>query len=156
MKKLSTILIALFSLGACMLTPLTPPPPTDWSTPENEEMLNDLVTEVNDLNLELDGETVTLAPNGDLTMPKDSIPEEYQGVLPAPDADGNVTLDIHSIVEQPNGDKHILYKSGDSYVAAVYDKATGTIVVKNSPTIDYGTIDWDSEGGIFEATKPKP
>ena len=162
MKKLSAILIALFSLGACMLSPLTPPPPaTDWSTPENKEILDDLIKEVNDLNLDLNGQNVTLAENGDLKMPKESIPEEYRGLLPAADADGNVVLDLHSIetVIKKNADgtttevKQILYKSGDSYVAAVYEPGPPKkIVVKNSPTIDYGTIDWDSVGGIFEAT----
>ena len=154
MKKLSTLSIALLlSLGACMLNPLTPPPPAmDWSNPVNSGNRTDLVNEIKDLNIVMEDGTkfpIDVADDGTLKIPADALPEEFKDLLPT--VNGEVVLDLHSI-EIVNGEKRIVYKMGDSYVAAVY--VGGKLVVKNSPTIDYGTIDWDSEGGIFEATNP--
>ena len=146
MKKSSTLLIALLSLGACMLNPLTPPPPAmDWSNPANVIIRDDLITEVDNANLNINGTEIKLEPNGDLHLPADVIPEEFKDLLPT--VNGEVVLDLHSI-EIVNGEKRIVYKLGDSYVAAVY--VGGKLVVKNSPTIDYGTIDWDSPENLFE------
>ena len=155
MKKLSTLLIALLSLGACMLNPLTPPPPAmDWSNPVNSGNRTDLVNEIKDLNIVMEDGTkfpIDVADDGTLKIPADALPEEFKDLLPT--VDGELVLELHSIVVQADGSKQIVYKNGDSYIAAVYKD--GVLSIKNSPTIDYGTIDWDSEG-IFNTVKPTP
>ena len=153
MKKLNIILGVLLVLGACMLNPLTPPPPAmDWNNPENAQIRDELIGIIGDL--EIGDIPLTVDPDGTLNIPKDALPEEYQGMLPT-DANGNINLELHSIEVQPDGSQHVLYKNGDSYVAAVLSKDGKTLSVKNSPTIDYGTIDWGGEG-IFDAVKPTP
>ena len=153
MKKLTMILGVLLSLGACMLTPLTPPPPAmDWSDPTNAGLREDLITEIGDLEI-VDSSglpvPIKVADDGTLSIPVSAVPDEFKDLLPV--VDGELVLELHSIVVQADGSKQIVYKNGDSYIAAVYKD--GVLSIKNSPTIDYGTIDWDSEG-IFNTVKP--
>ena len=168
MKKLSTILIAFFALGACMLSPLTPPPPAlDMNNPADKQKVDDLISIVKD-DFQMDDaalaeQGVTIEDDGTVRMdadkiPPDVIPPDFEGMIPI-DENGDVVLDLHSIEVQPDGSKHIVYKMGDSYIAAVMstDPITGELVidVKNTPTIDFGTINWGDEG-IYNTTIPKP
>ena len=153
MKKLSTILIAFFALGACMLNPLTPPPPAlDMNNPADKAKVDELVNKIKDKMPNLGSTPVVIESDGTLKLPSKEIPAEFKDMLPS-DAEGNIVLDLHSI-ETVDGADRIVYKSGDSYIAVVvtYD-GTGkpTLSVKNSPTIDFGTIDWDSPDNIFVA-----
>ena len=150
MKKLSTILIAFFALGACMLNPLTPPPPAlDMNNPADKAKVDELVTEIKNNLPAMGGTSIIIEDDGTLKIPATAVPAEFKDMLPT-DADGNLVFDLHSIETQADGSQQIVYKTGDSYVAVVFDKTTGKLVVKNSPTIDFGTIDWDSDG-IFTA-----
>ena len=138
-----------------MLTPLTPPPPAmDWTDPANKLVLDELIGEIDDLVIkDATGKpiNITVDPDGTLSIPSNVVPDEFKDLLPT--VDGELVLELHSIVVQADGSKQIVYKNGDSYIAAVLDPITGALSIKNSPTIDYGTIDWDSEG-IFNAVKP--
>ena len=154
MKKLSTILIAFFALGACMLNPLTPPPPAlDMNNPTDKAKVEELVTDITAAIGAFGGEAanIDIGADGTLKIPATTVPAEFKDMLPT-DAEGNFVFDLHSI-ETVDGKQQIVYKTGDSYVAVVFDKVAGTLSLKNSPTIDFGTIDWDSEG-IYTAKKP--
>ena len=163
MKKLNIMLIAFFALGACMLSPFTPPPPAlDMNNPADKAKVDDLRDQIfGDHNVnedDLAAEGIVIKDDGTVhidrdKIPADVIPPDFEGMIPV-DENGDVVLDLHSIEVQPDGSKHIVYKMGDSYIAAVMD-ADGNIDVKNTPTIDFGTIDWDTEG-IHQIPVPAP
>ena len=161
MKKINIMLIAFFALGACMLNPFTPPPPAlDMNNPDDKAKVDDLRDQIfGDHNVNKDqlaAEGIVIDDDGTVRVDKDKLPPEFaefEGILSV-DENGDVVLDLHSIEVQPDGSKHIVYKMGDSYIAAVMD-ADGNIDVKNTPTIDFGTIDWDTEG-IHQIPVPVP
>lgn len=164
MKKLSTILIAVFALGACLLSPLTPPPPAlDLNNPADKAKVDDLldivfVEHAVDKD-KLAEEGIVIEDDGTVRIDKDKIPADvippdFEGIIPI-DENGDVVLDLHSIEVQPDGTQQIVYKMGDSYIAVVIDPETGFIDVKNTPTIDFGTINWD-EKGIYDTTLTPP
>ena len=165
MKKLNIMLIAFFALGACMLNPFTPPPPAlDMNNPADKAKVDELISIVKDdfqvSDEDLAEQGITIEDDGSVRMDKDKIPPEFaefEGMLPK-DENGDIVLDLHSIEVQPDGSKQIVYKAGDNYIAAVMttdENGNLVIDVKNTPTIDFGTIEWDKKG-IYDTTLEKP
>ena len=163
MKKLNIMLIAFFALGACMLNPFTPPPPAlDMNNPADKAKVDDLIGVVKDdfqvSDEDLAEQGITIEDDGTVRMDKDKIPPEFaefEGMLPK-DENGDIVLDLHSIGDKDaDGNQQIVYKAGDNYIAAVINPETGKIEVKNTPTIDYGTIDWGGES-IYDVVLEKP
>lgn len=149
MKKINPGLIALLVLGTCALNPFTAPPPSlDFSDPENVVIVDDLVQQVEELDLKVNGVSIVIDAHGNLYIPSSVISEEYQNIVPI-NENGDVVLLLHTVIVQDSGDKHLVYKLGNTYIGVVFDD--DKLIVKNTPTIDYGTIDWNSDG-VFEMT----
>ena len=138
MKQITKLLIMIFALGACALTPLTPPPPAlDYGNAADKAKIDTYVQTVNALTLnsevEIDGghkfAVLTLTEKGDILF-KD-----------------NGTTKDHYTLHAFESETQMVYSYDGKY--AGFTIKDGVLYKQGAFLKDYAKVNWDAKGTIL-------
>ena len=138
MKQITKLLIMIFALGACALTPLTPPPPAlDFDNPADKAKITEYVGRVNALTLnsevEVEGgyafQALEITEKGDILFKENGTVKSY--------------YTLHSI----KSETEIIYSFDERYAGFVLKD--GALYKQGAFLKNYAEVKWDAKGSVL-------